>query len=115
VDDDLEFASLTEIRIEPSGRVLHIGYSIPDQGGTQLLYEFSLTPDANQDVVLATGYAHESCRGSDLIAVQDLPRRLVRDAGSWLAEQLPHARQHGKCDLVKALQRFIDTLAQAAP
>ncbi len=114
MDDELDLASLTEIRIEPTGPVLRVGYSIPDQGGTQLLYEFALPPDASQDAILATGYAHESHRDSDFVALQDLPRRLVRDVRTWLADQLPQAEQRGKHELVAALQAFREALSRAA-
>ena len=48
MDDELISASLTEISIDPSGPTLRVGYSIPDQGGTQLLYEYSLPSEPNE-------------------------------------------------------------------
>ena len=114
MDSDLDFASLTEIVIDPTGPVLRIGYSIPDHGGTQLRYEFALPSSADQDAVRLTGYAHEADRNSDFVSLQQLPPRLIRDAKSWLAEQLPRAEQAGNNELAQALIRFREVLSRAA-
>jgi len=113
-NNDLDRAPLIEIAIDPAGPVLRIVYSIPDQGGTQLLYEFTLPCSANEPAVRVTGYAHESVRNSAFVALEDLPGRVVRDARSWLAEQIPRAEAGGKGELAQALNRFRKALSHAA-
>ena len=112
-EDEADFASLTGLTIDPHGPVLRVTYSSPDQGGTSLLYEYALPPDASQYAVLATGYAHEAHRDSDLVSVRRLPPRVSRDARAWIAEQLSLAQQAGNGELVEALRCFADVLGRA--
>ena len=104
--DELDFASLTEISIDPVGPVLRIGYRIPDQGGTQLLYEFALRLDEDQEVLVEIGYAHEPERAIHHLAPHNHPRRLVTDLRSWLDDQLPRADVGGKRELAVTPRRF---------
>lgn len=113
MQDTLAGASLTGIRIDVEGPFLLVGYSTPDQGGMQLVHEFVLPSQPNQDAIVSYGYTFESARNSEYVAVRALPQRLVADLQPWLESQSSMADNAGKTELSELLRRFSSVLVDA--
>lgn len=94
---DLDHAELRSIALHAEGPVLSVEYGVPDQGGTLLLYRFSIPSASNGSATLDCRYLHDPpprpTEQPSPVASSEFPPRLRRDVSKWLSEQERLAQQ----------------------